>query len=428
MSISSELLTLQNTKTAIRAAINNKGGSVGASDTFASYATAIDNLPSGGDNSTLIDLIERDITSITIPSGTTKIGEKAFSNCSKLTSVTIPNGVTTIGDQAFTSCTSLTNINIPNSVTSIGSFVFQLCTSLTNINIPNSVTSIGSNAFANCSILATVTIGSGITQIPQKCFNLCSQLSNITIPSSVTIIGQEAFRQSGLNGQLNIPSSVTTVGPNSFTSCTGLTSIIIGNGITRLDSYAFSGCSNLSSVTILATTPPTIAANTFNNTNNCPIYVPAESLEAYKAASGWSTYASRIYPIQQVATVDGNPVYNYDIGNTDSTVISDTERSKIPTGDSIEFAEGVTQIGGQLGAYEEVVLPSTFTSFIDTQPINAATTTLACKATTPPSVERSNLGGSGLTAVYVPASAVDTYKENATWSSFASIIQAIPSE
>ena len=36
------------TKEAIRTAINNKGGTLTTTDTFASYPTAIDNLPSGG--------------------------------------------------------------------------------------------------------------------------------------------------------------------------------------------------------------------------------------------------------------------------------------------------------------------------------------------------------------------------------------------
>ena len=345
MSISSELLTLQNTKTAIRTAINNKGGSVGASDTFASYATAIDNLPSGGSGNPLMTSID-----VSDFSGTTMSDGRSY-----ITDVIIPSGVTTLNG------------------------TFNFFTNITSVNIPNTVTTIGNSTFNSCSALTSITIPSGVTSIGQNAFNSCSSLTSITIPSGVTSIGQNAFYN----------------------------------------------CSRLKYIICLATTPPTIGA-AFNNTNNCPIYVPSASVDAYKAANNWSTYADRIYPIQQVATVDGNPVYNYDIGNKDATVISDTERSKIPTGDSIEFAEGVTQIGGQLGAYEEVILPSTFTDFNDTQPINAATTTLTSKATTPPSVERSNLGGSGLTAIYVPSASVDTYKAHAAWSGFASIIQAMP--
>ena len=77
------------------------------------------------------------LTSITIPSSITSIGDQAFAYCSSLTSITIPNSVTTIGNSAFRGCTSLTNITIPNSVTTIGSFAFDGCTSLTNATFEN---------------------------------------------------------------------------------------------------------------------------------------------------------------------------------------------------------------------------------------------------------------------------------------------------
>jgi hypothetical protein len=80
--------------------------------------------------------------------------------------------------------------------------------------------------------------------------------------------------------------------------CGNLTSVTIGNGITSIGNTAFNLCSALRSVTVEATTPPSLLnANAFNNTNNCPIYVPAESVNTYKAANNWSSYASRIQAI-----------------------------------------------------------------------------------------------------------------------------------
>ena len=46
------------------------------------------------------------------------------------------------------------------------------------------------------------------------------------------------------------------------------------------------------------TTPPTLSSNALDYTNNCPIYVPSASVNAYKSANNWSTYASRIQAIQ----------------------------------------------------------------------------------------------------------------------------------
>ena len=167
---------------------------------------------------------------------------------------------------------SITSIDIPSGFTSIGNYAFADCDSLSSITIPNSVTSIGAYAFYQCTRLSSVTIPSGITSISNYIFYYCDRLSNIIIPDSVTTIGNNSFYQCKSFTSINIPSGVTSIGANSFRYCTALTSI-----------------------TINATTPPTLGNNTFANTNNCPIYVPSGSVNAYKNA--WSTYASRIQAI-----------------------------------------------------------------------------------------------------------------------------------
>ena len=58
------------------------------------------------------------LTSITIPSSVTSLGEACFSLCSGLTSITIPSSVTSLGDYCFYDCDGLTSITIPSSVTS----------------------------------------------------------------------------------------------------------------------------------------------------------------------------------------------------------------------------------------------------------------------------------------------------------------------
>lgn len=152
-------------------------------------------------------------------------------------------------------------------------FAFYSC-GLTSLTILDSITSIGENAFSNCSSLTSCTIGSGITSISNYAFDSCG-LASVTIPDSVTSISIEAFRQ-----------------------CSNLTSVTIGSGITSISSAAFRYCSSLTSITVNATTPPTLGGTTvFDDTNNCPIYVPAASLETYKTANRWSDYASRIQAI-----------------------------------------------------------------------------------------------------------------------------------
>lgn len=91
--------------------------------------------------------------------------------------------------------------------------------------------------------------------------------------------------------------------PSGIANAT-IISAVIGSGITFIDSCAFYNTiydSNISSITINATTPPTLGEydNVFDEYGDgYPIYVPSQSVDAYKAASDWSKYDSRIQAIQ----------------------------------------------------------------------------------------------------------------------------------
>ena len=187
------------------------------------------------------------ITSVTIPSGITEIGNSTFYNCGSINEVTIPSWVTKIEKFAFYGCNGLTEITIPSSVTQIGDSAFSRCNSLTEITIPSSVTQIGNSTFVSCSNLTSITIPSSVTQIGNSTFASCSNLTSITIPSSVTKIGNNAF--SGCNGltEIIIPSGVTQIGDSAFSSCANLTSITIPASVTQTE-YSFSNCTKLNEV------------------------------------------------------------------------------------------------------------------------------------------------------------------------------------
>ena len=122
----------------------------------------------------------------------------------------------------------------------------------------------------------------------------CKNLTSIDIPDNVLSIGQSAFTYcSGLTS-VTMPDSVTSIDQGAFYGCSGLTSCTIGDGVTSIGGYAFQNCSSLTSITVNAVTPPSLGYRAFYNTNDCPIYVLAESVEVYKTASNWSIYASRI--------------------------------------------------------------------------------------------------------------------------------------
>lgn len=56
-----------------------------------------------------------------------EIGEKAFTDCSRLTSLTLPVGITSIGYDAFAYCSGLTSLTLPAGITSIGEYAFKPC-------------------------------------------------------------------------------------------------------------------------------------------------------------------------------------------------------------------------------------------------------------------------------------------------------------
>ena len=238
------------------------------------------------------------LTSVDIGAGVQVIENDAFGYCTSLTDITLPNSVTTISGAAFTNCTSLSSLTIGTSVQVIGNSAFQNCTSLPSVTIPNSVTTIEGYAFRNCTSLTSLTIGNSVTTIGTYAFESCRSLTGVTIPDSVTTIGAYAFESCRSLTGVTIPNSVTSIGDGAFYDCSGLTIASIGSGVTSIGTSAFRHCSGLTSITIEATTPPTLGDGSFYNTNNCPIYVPAESVSTYKSATGyWSNWKDRIQAI-----------------------------------------------------------------------------------------------------------------------------------
>ena len=295
-----------------------------------------------------------ELTDITIPSDIAKIGNYAFYNCSSLTSVTIPDSIRRIEGEAFSGCSALTSINIPKRVGYIGGQAFAGCTGtllldsniietdysaspfdnsqswlygsqFTELIVGSSITTIGDFAFASCGSLTSVTISDGVTAIGEKAFHYCTKLTSITIPESVVSIGTDAmdacsnltslygplasedhrciiidgelvvFAEAGLTSY-SIPDSVTTIGFYVFDHCTNLTSITIPKSVTLIKESAFTSCSALIEVNCMPTTAPKLCnPYTFNNNaSGRKIYVPRNSVEAYKSAKYWSGYASDI--------------------------------------------------------------------------------------------------------------------------------------
>ena len=165
-----------------------------------------------------------------------------------------------------TSDKNVINIEMPNIISnSYDDGVGYIQFSSVPISLPVAV-------FQNCNKLTSVILGNGIRSIGDGAFEWCSSLTSVTIPDSVTSIGSSAFQ-----------------------GCTSLTSITIPDSVTSIGRWIFYDCISLKEVYCKPTTPPTGTYSMFsNNASDRIIYVPRESVEAYKAAKYWSDYADYI--------------------------------------------------------------------------------------------------------------------------------------
>lgn len=201
-------------------------------------------------------------------------------------------------DSAFNRCTELEYVDCAN-ISKIGNYVFELASANTEIDAPN-LTSIGVYAFLNNTSLNVLKIPN-IQTIGTAAFKGCSALKEEMHLPYLATAGDDAFRQSGIT--LLIAPILDSIPQSFINRCTNLTGVYVGN-ISSVGRYACEGATSMKSFVLNNVNVATLQyTDSFTNTS-CSIYVPDASVDAYKAASGWSTYASRIKGISQLATDD----------------------------------------------------------------------------------------------------------------------------
>ena len=372
---------------------------------------------------------------VVIPNSVTSIGYYAFINCSSLISVTIPNSVTSIGSSAFSGCNGLTSVIIPNSVTSIGSDAFYGCKGLTSITIPNSAKSIGGYTFYGCSSLSSVTIPNSVTSIRNTVFYNCSNLKSVTIPNSVTSIGNSAFYGcSGLTSVV-IGNSVTSIGSDAFYGCTGLASItlntnyivskedytsssnlgtifgsqvkeyILGDDVKSIGGSAFHGCGGLTSITI----PNSVTSIRKDAFRNCGGLTKAEfgSIESLCNIEFLGSDANPLYYAKHLY-INGHEVKDVVIPNCVTSI-------------GYYAFEGCSSL-------TSVTIPNSVTSIGKYAFYGCSgLTSVTCRAEDVPMTNTNAFSNQANATLYVPASALEDYKNTAPWSSFGTIVALKPS-
>lgn len=187
-----------------------------------------------------------------------------------------------IKDKAFHE-SNLSQIIIPEGVTHIGYQAFYL-TAIVSIVIPDSVKTMGSGTFSSCRNLLDVTLSKNLTSIPRRAFQY-TNLQCIIIPEGVKSIDERAFAHCDKLLEVTIPSSVAAIGTAAFYSCENL-KVIYCKSVTppalerdrKYDDYTMSN-----DIGSLGRTKTYFM-----------IYVPKESVEAYKKDRKWKHYSKNI--------------------------------------------------------------------------------------------------------------------------------------
>ena len=254
------------------------------------------------------------LTELTIPSTVTyegnvyhvtRIGHYAFGQCENLTSVDIPNSIKSIGIRAFSWCSALTSIVLKGGLENIESYAFEYCLGLENISLPNSLMTIGQNAFYNTQWYKNqpnggVYVGNVFYKykgdIPQ---NTSFVIKEGTVSISPYAFVKENYHEDYSLVSVSIPNSVKVIGEGVFYRCRALTSIVIPDGVTTIETLAFHYCKALNSVTCKAVEPPVLGSSVFSVVplTDATLYVPAESVDAYKNADQWKDFG-QILPIE----------------------------------------------------------------------------------------------------------------------------------
>lgn len=176
-------------------------------------------------------------------------------------------------------------------------------TTITNDEIKQGITFL--------SYLRTVEFGNCIDTIGENALLNGTRIESLTIPSNITRIESGGCASAGsssavTNYTVTLNEGLQYIGNLAFSYNKNLRTVTIPSTVTYVGSQAFYLCQNMETVTIKALTPPetsgdsAVSGSIFNGCDSLTaIYVPAQSIDAYKSARGWRFYSDIIYPISE---------------------------------------------------------------------------------------------------------------------------------
>lgn len=238
-----------------------------------------------------------------------------FGDRSMLEEVVLPSTVTDITNVSFCQYVALKSLKNTANIASIKSDAFNGCSSLDgDLDFPKLAGTLDSRAFYGTAIKsfsAPMLEIIGGTGSQTRVFAYCKLLESVNIPS-VTIVGSDSF--AGCSSLKDVIfGNLINIYSYAFYGCSSLKAIDLKSAITSIADNAFTSCGALSEVIVRATTVPALGSKAFEKTpieaKTGYIYVPDASVDAYKAATNWASYASNIKGISSLQT-DNPTLYN----------------------------------------------------------------------------------------------------------------------
>lgn len=209
------------------------------------------------------------------------IPELAFHDCSNLLDIDLSN-IESIGYASFFKCSSLAiELDCPKlKFINGGAFRGSGITKIANLGVISTLPFREHGVFQECVNLQEVVLPNTLIEIGRRCFLDCRSLKNILLPEGVEIIGDTAFNSCEVLKYIGLPSTLT-----------------------KIWGWCFDNNPLLNVAICKAEVPPASDKALFVSVDETLlIYVPSYSVEAYRTATHWRAYASRIFPIWQLAT------------------------------------------------------------------------------------------------------------------------------
>lgn len=216
------------------------------------------------------------LSSVTLPSGLTTVGDYAFGKCTSLTEITLLSTVSVIMNGAFYGCKNLTDVTLLSALTDLPEYAFYECEKLENVEIAGTLRSVGNSAFYNCAALVSLKVDeqtSGLADAFYGCTDYeyttdggvlylgnaenpylvlveaaDKTLTSYTVKSGTKFIHSSAFYNCAALVSVTVPESVTQIGSGAFAYCSALASVTLPSGITKIAMGTFAGCTSLASV------------------------------------------------------------------------------------------------------------------------------------------------------------------------------------